>query len=88
VLPVRFSPRAWSLNALNILSRHLYRANPTTTLNCWSEVAAFRSSVAELEQVCGHFRSIAPNTDSVPSRNMLIRYGSNNSSRLINLSLS
>lgn len=27
-----------------------YQANPTTTLNCWSEVAAFRSSVAELEQ--------------------------------------
>jgi len=27
-----------------------YQANPTTTLNCWSEVAAFRSTVAELEQ--------------------------------------
>ncbi|KAF8479051.1 hypothetical protein DFH94DRAFT_37791 [Russula ochroleuca] len=27
-----------------------YQANPTSTLNCWSEVAAFRSAVAELEQ--------------------------------------
>ncbi|KAF8497122.1 hypothetical protein F5888DRAFT_326512 [Russula emetica] len=27
-----------------------YQANPTTTLNCWSEVTAFRSAVAELEQ--------------------------------------
>jgi len=27
-----------------------YRANPTTTLNCWSEVAAFRTAVAKLEQ--------------------------------------
>ncbi|KAI0303448.1 hypothetical protein B0F90DRAFT_1372893 [Multifurca ochricompacta] len=27
-----------------------YRANPTTTLNCWSEVAAFRNAVAKLEQ--------------------------------------
>ncbi|KAF8270393.1 hypothetical protein EI94DRAFT_1723098 [Lactarius quietus] len=27
-----------------------YRANPTTTLNCWSEVAAFRGAVARLEQ--------------------------------------
>lgn len=37
---------------------HPYRANPTTTLNCWSEVAAFRSAVGELEQVCTHFRAI------------------------------
>ena len=64
---------------------HAYRANPTTTLNCWSEVAAFRSSVAELEQVCGHLRCLAVNTESDPSRNMLTRYGSNNKS--INLSL-
>ncbi|KAI0003311.1 hypothetical protein BJV74DRAFT_764636 [Russula compacta] len=28
-----------------------YRANPTTTLNCSSEVAVFRSAVARLEQV-------------------------------------
>jgi altered-inheritance-of-mitochondria protein 13 len=42
------------------LSYHPYRANPTTTLNCWSEVAAFRSSVAELEQVCEHFSSNSP----------------------------
>jgi len=27
-----------------------YQANPTTTLNCWSEVTAFRTAVAELEQ--------------------------------------
>jgi altered-inheritance-of-mitochondria protein 13 len=27
------------------------RANSTTTLNCWSEVAAFRGAVARLEQV-------------------------------------
>ncbi|KAI9446859.1 hypothetical protein H4582DRAFT_2167822 [Lactarius indigo] len=27
-----------------------YRANPTTSLNCWSEVAAFRGAVAKLEQ--------------------------------------
>jgi altered-inheritance-of-mitochondria protein 13 len=39
------------------LSHRPCRANPTTTLNCWSEVAAFRSSVSELEQVCDHFRA-------------------------------
>ncbi|KAH9967922.1 hypothetical protein BC827DRAFT_456755 [Russula dissimulans] len=27
----------------------LYRANPQVTLNCWSEVAAFRGAVAKLE---------------------------------------
>lgn len=27
------------------------RANPTTTLNCWSQVTAFRTAVAKLEQV-------------------------------------
>ena len=37
------------------LSHRPYRANPTTTLNCWSEVAGFRNAVAELEQVCDQF---------------------------------
>ena len=32
------------------------RANPAMTLNCWSEVAAFRNAVAKLEQVAP-FRS-------------------------------
>jgi len=27
-----------------------YRTNSTTTLNCWSEVATFRTAVAKLEQ--------------------------------------
>lgn len=30
-------------------------ANPTTTLNCWSEVTAFRGAVARLEQVGSTF---------------------------------
>ena len=34
------------------------RANPTTTLNCWSEVAAFRGAVAGLEQVTSAQQSL------------------------------
>ncbi|KAH9999037.1 hypothetical protein BJV77DRAFT_940284 [Russula vinacea] len=55
-----------------------YQANPTTTLNCWSEVAAFRSAVAELEQVVPFLfiPCLAVNADLVTSSNMLTRYGS------------
>ncbi|KAI0253904.1 hypothetical protein BJV78DRAFT_138330 [Lactifluus subvellereus] len=44
-----------------------YRTNSTTTLNCWSEVAAFRNAVAKLEQVvvAPIFRSFATDADLV-----------------------
>lgn len=62
------------------------RANPTTTLNCWSEAAAFRSAVAKLEQVVSFpfISRLATNTDSVPCSNMLTRYGSVKSIRCFN----
>lgn len=62
------------------------RANFTTTLNCWSEAAAFRSAVAKLEQVVSFpfISRLATNTDFVPCSNMLTRYGSVKSIRCFN----
>ena len=70
-LPVPLPPHCFKLFFFN-------RANPTTTLNCWSEVAAFRSSVAKLEQVVpfSFIPCLAVNIDLNPSSNMLTRYGS------------
>lgn len=51
----RYRERASLTDHLNVKQAReavasCYQANPTTTLNCWSEVAAFRSAVGELEQ--------------------------------------
>lgn len=66
------------------LFHHPCRANPTTTLNCGSEVAAFRSAVAELEQVCDHFRlSVQILTRSPVEICQLITVAIDSSSRLL-----
>ena len=66
------------------LFHHPCRANPTTTLNCGSEVAAFRSAVAELEQVCDHFRlSVQILTRSPVEICQLITVTIDSSSRLL-----
>ena len=61
------------------------RANSTTTLNCWSEVAAFRGAVAKLEQVFSSFiPRLTVNADLFLSSNILTRYGSDQSTLCFN----
>ena len=62
-------------------------ANPATTLNCWSEVAAFRGAVARLEQVVLNNPSDGwRNADlTLSPSNMLTHYGSGWKSKMIDV---